>query len=51
MGRRRTGKDSRVVGKVKDWIIELQGDHREVVVAEMRRLGFEVSMAGGCVLG
>jgi translation initiation factor 1 len=34
-------------GTVKDGVIEVQGDHREVVVAEMRRLGFEVKLAGG----
>jgi translation initiation factor 1 len=32
---------------VKEGVIEVQGDHREVVVAEMRRLGFEVKLAGG----
>jgi hypothetical protein len=37
MGRRRTGEDSRVAGKVKGWMIELQGDHREPVAAEMQR--------------
>ncbi len=34
-------------GTVKDGVIEVQGDHRDVVVAEMRRLGFEVKLAGG----
>ncbi len=34
-------------GTVKDGVIEVQGDHRELVVAEMRRLGFEVKLAGG----
>ena len=47
MDRRRTGEDCRLAVKVKDWLIELQDDHREVVVAEMKRLGPEVKSAGG----
>ena len=34
-------------GTVKDRVIEIQGDHRETIVAELSRRGFTVKMAGG----
>ncbi|RCV88656.1 translation initiation factor Sui1 [Billgrantia montanilacus] len=34
-------------GAVKDGIIEIQGDHREVVKAELERSGYTVKLAGG----
>lgn len=34
-------------GAIKDWVIEIQGDHRETVVAELERRGFTVKLAGG----
>lgn len=34
-------------GGVKDGAIVLQGDHRELLVAELKRLGFAVKIAGG----
>jgi len=34
-------------GSVKDYVIEIQGDHREAVVAELERRGFTVKLAGG----
>ena len=34
-------------GTLKDGVIEIQGDHRESVVAELSRLGFTVKRAGG----
>jgi translation initiation factor 1 len=36
-----------VGGAVKAAVIELQGDHRDVVVAVLRGEGFEVVLAGG----
>jgi translation initiation factor 1 len=36
-----------VGGSVKDGVIELQGDHREVVVEVLRSDGFDVVLAGG----
>ncbi|MFK7090251.1 translation initiation factor Sui1 [Chromobacterium violaceum] len=34
-------------GTVKDWTLEIQGDHVETVVAELARLGFKAKRAGG----
>jgi len=34
-------------GSVKDGVIELQGDHRETVVALLRAEGYDVVLAGG----
>ena len=34
-------------GSVKDGIIEIQGDQREVVSAELTRLGYGLKWAGG----
>jgi len=34
-------------GAVKDWVIEIQGDHREVIVAELEQRGYRVKLAGG----
>ena len=34
-------------GSVKDYVIEIQGDHREAVVAELEKRGFAVKLAGG----
>jgi len=36
-----------VGGSAKDGVIELQGDHRDVVVAELRAAGYDVVLAGG----
>ena len=36
-----------VGGAVKDGVIELQGDHRDVVVAVLRDAGYDVGLAGG----
>jgi translation initiation factor 1 len=36
-----------VGGSAKDGVIELQGDHRDVVVAELRAEGYDVVLAGG----
>jgi translation initiation factor 1 len=36
-----------VGGSVKDGVIELQGDHRDVVVAELRGAGYDPVLAGG----
>jgi translation initiation factor 1 len=34
-------------GTVKDGVIEIQGDHRDTVVAELQRRGFDVRRVGG----
>jgi len=34
-------------GTLKDRVIEIQGDHRDAVVAELSRKGFAVKRAGG----
>jgi len=34
-------------GTVKDGVIEIQGDHRDVLVAELIKLGFQAKKAGG----
>jgi translation initiation factor 1 len=34
-------------GTVKDWVIEIQGDHREKIVSELQRRGYAVKLAGG----
>ena len=34
-------------GTVKNGIIEIQGDHREILVKELEKMGFMVKLAGG----
>lgn len=34
-------------GTVKDWTLEIQGDHVEIVIAELVKLGFKTRKAGG----
>ena len=34
-------------GSVKDYVIEIQGDHRDVVVEELEKRGYTVKRAGG----
>ena len=34
-------------GTAKDGVIEIQGDHREKIVAELSRRGFTAKLAGG----
>jgi len=34
-------------GTVKDGVIEIQGDHREAIVAELTKQGFQAKRAGG----
>lgn len=36
-----------VGGSAKDGVIELQGDHRDVVVSVLRAEGYDVVLAGG----
>jgi translation initiation factor 1 len=36
-----------VGGSAKDGVIELQGDHRDAVVAVLREAGYDVVLAGG----
>lgn len=34
-------------GALKDGILEIQGDHRESIAAELKKRGFKVKLAGG----
>jgi len=34
-------------GAVRDGVIEIQGDHRDRLVAELRRLGYDAKRSGG----
>lgn len=34
-------------GTVRDGVIEIQGDHRDTLVAELQKLGYQVKRAGG----
>ena len=34
-------------GTVKNGVIEIQGDHRDLLVAELQKLGYTVKKAGG----
>jgi len=34
-------------GTVKDWVIEIQGDHRDKIVASLQQRGYTVKLAGG----
>jgi translation initiation factor 1 len=34
-------------GTVKDYVIEIQGDHRDKIVAALEARGFSVKLAGG----
>ena len=34
-------------GTAKEGVIEIQGDHRETIVAELSRRGFTAKLAGG----
>ena len=34
-------------GTVKEGVIEIQGDHRDLLVAELQARGFKVKLAGG----
>lgn len=34
-------------GSVKDGVIEIQGDHRDVLALELKKLGYVVKLAGG----
>lgn len=34
-------------GTVKDGVIEIQGDHRETLKAELEKLGYSAKLAGG----
>jgi translation initiation factor 1 len=34
-------------GTVRDGFIEIQGDHRDILVEELRRLGYTVKRSGG----
>jgi translation initiation factor 1 len=36
-----------VGGSAKDGVIELQGDHRAVVMAELKAAGYDAVLAGG----
>lgn len=34
-------------GAIKDGVIEIQGDHRETLAQELKKLGYTVKLAGG----
>lgn len=34
-------------GSIKDGVMEIQGDHRETIFAEMKKRGFQTKIAGG----
>ena len=34
-------------GSVKDWVIAIQGDHRDKIVAALQQRGYTVKLAGG----
>jgi translation initiation factor 1 len=34
-------------GAVKDGVIEIQGDHRDALAGELKKLGYQVKLAGG----
>lgn len=34
-------------GTVRDGVIEIQGDHRDLLVAELKRLGYPAKRSGG----
>jgi len=34
-------------GTVKDGVVEIQGDHRELLALELQKLGYRVKLAGG----
>jgi translation initiation factor 1 len=34
-------------GSVKDWAIEIQGDHRDKIVTALQQRGYTVKLAGG----
>ncbi len=34
-------------GSIKDGVIEIQGDHRQVLMAELRQQGYQVKCVGG----
>ncbi len=34
-------------GTIKDGVIEIQGDHRQLLLGELARQGFKVKLAGG----
>jgi translation initiation factor 1 len=34
-------------GAVKDGVIEIQGDHREVLLEDLKKRGYKVKLAGG----
>jgi len=34
-------------GSIKDGVIEIQGDHRETLLGELKKLGYTAKLAGG----
>lgn len=34
-------------GTVRDWVIEIQGDHVETLLAELQKRGYKAKRAGG----